>query len=471
MTPPTRPRRRGGVLRCCLVAATAVVGAVGAQSSLAAGNVTLQNVTFQVGDATYRVPQVEFVGANLGQKQLSALFDPGARESLPARLTALSARAVNVPELIVEWSSSDGRQTTTVRDISLQNVVAGKAASVSTRAAKTGGTLINLATIGPIAITDLDLALAARLHAERPGPTDREPDAVVGAIDLNAIDVRTRNGSVVHADRMSVSSMRALPAGNKELDGKPDASDAKRYLSGIGTVALAGVRADVITKQAENEWLKMSIKSASLATEHPYNGLPTDVGLTIDDFKVEASGVRDLRDLGYDSIDMSLQMSASWNEAKSEVVGDAAVRVGNAGSVALRATLGNVTKDAFSSTPAVAEAASNKATVKLLAVSFNNNGLFERVLANEARKQKRAADDIRKDFLSEAGSVVVALLGTSPDAAVIGKAVADFIKRPGELEIAIKAKLPGGIAWTDLVAAAAVPADFVDQVNVTAHTK
>jgi hypothetical protein len=476
MTPPTRPRR-GAVFHTCLVVVTALFSTIGADCGRAAGNVTLQNIAFQIADTSYRMPRIEFVGVNLGQQQLSALFDPRAREPLPARIATLSANAVNVPELVVEWSLSNGRQSATIRGLSLQNVTAGKAASVSISAVRSEGALIDLATIGPIAITDLDLALAARLHDERSGPIDKDQDAVVGAIDFNVIDVRTKSGSTVHTDRMSVSSMRALPAAPKEPDGRPDASDAQRYLSGVGTVSLAGVRADLVAGDSGNEPLKLSLKSASLTSEHPYNGLPTDIGFTIDDLKIllpsnsDASAIRDLRELGYDTIDLSLQMSASWNEAKSEVVSDVAVRLGNAGSVALRATIGNVGKDAFSSTPAVAEAASSKATVKLLAISFNNDGLFDKLLASEARKQRRPADDIRKDFLSEAEAVIVTMLGTSPDVATVRKAIADFINHPGELEIAIKVKAPGGIAWTDVVAAAALPAELLDKLYITARAK
>jgi hypothetical protein len=474
MTSPIVVRQHGGGLCSRLVPLVVALAVLGAAPSHAADNVTLQNVTFQIGQTTYRLAQIEFVGVNQSQQQLSALFDAGTPEPLATRLAALSADAINIPELIAEWSSGDGRTTVTVRGLSLMNVAAGRAARASAAAARGEGTFLTLVSTGPVALTDLDLALAARLYAQGPAAT-KDSDAVVGALDLNGIDVRTKNGSTVHSDRVSLSGVRALPTGDQDPDGRSAAGNAQRYLSGIGTLSFAGVRADIISGEAVDERIKVSVRIASLATEHPYNGLPTDIALAIEDFKLlipsSSQSGRDLLGIGYDTIDASLRMSASWNEAMSEVVSDIALRVRDAGSIALRATLGNVTKDAFSSTPAVAEAASNKVTVKALAVSLNDAGLLDRLIANEARKQKRSPDEIRSDMLFESGTAIVSLLGTSHDGAALSKAVTDFIRKPGQLEITIKSRPPEGLAWTDLVGAAAAPPELADKLAITARAK
>ncbi len=476
MTLRCRPKGNGLCFRRWLVAAAIVGGLLGERPSIAAENITLRDVTFQIGQTSYRAPQVDFVGANLNEQQLKALFDPRASEPLDHRLAGFSATAVNVPELIGEWSSPTGRQSLTVHDLALQSVVAGKAASASTRAARSEGSLVAMLGIGPISITDLDLALAVRLYAQPSSIKEKDPDAVVGAVDISALDLRSKAGSMVHADRISLSGLRALPAPDKQADGKSEPDDAQRYLSGVGTISFVGVGADIVSDQTGNERLKMSMKNATLATEHPYNGLPTDIALTIDDFRMlipspsQAQTARDLHDMGYDAVEVSLRMSASWNEANSEVTSDVSLHAADAGSVALRARLGHVGKDAFSSTPAVAEAASSKATVKSLVVSVKDAGLFERVLANEARKENRTAEEVRREFVFESGAAVASVLGTTPAAGVVARAVGDFIKHPGELEITVKAKPPDGIGWADL-STANLPADMSDKLNISARTR
>jgi hypothetical protein len=442
----------------------------------AAESITLRDVAFQIGQTSYRAPRVEFIGANLNEQQLGALFDARASAPLDKRLAELSATAVNVPELIAEWSSPSGRQSVTVRDLTLQNVVSGKAASASTRAVRSEGSVVAMLSIGPIAITDFDLALAARVYQHPPAIKEKDPDAVAGALDLNALDLRSQGGSIVHVDRISLSGVRALPSADKDTDAKSESDDAQRYLSGVGTISFVGVGADIISDQVGNERLKFSMKNATLATEHPYNGLPTDIALTIDDFRFiipspsQAQTARDLHDMGYDALELSLQMSASWNEAKSEVMSDVSLRATDAGSIALRARLGNVTKEAFSSKPAVAESASSKATVKSLVVAVKDAGLFERVLANEAHKENRTTEDVRREFLLESGAAVASVLGTTPAAGGVARAVADFIKRPGELEISIKATPDDGIGWADL-SGAKVPADIGDKLNISARAR
>jgi hypothetical protein len=442
----------------------------------AAESITLRDVTFQIGQTSYRAPQVKFIGANLNQQQLGALFDTRASAPLDKRLAELSATAVNVPELVAEWSSPSGRQSVTVRDLTLQNVVSGKAASASTRAVRSEGSVVAMLSIGPIAITDFDLALAARVYQHPSAIKEKDPDAVVGALDLNALDLRSQGGSIVHADRVSLGSVRALPAADKDTDAKSESDEAQRYLSGVGTISFVGVGADIISDQVGNERLKFSMKNATLATEHPYNGLPTDIALTIDDFRMlipspsQAQTARDLHDMGYDAVELSLQMSASWNEANREVVSDISLRAADAGVVTLRARLGNITKEAFSSKPAVAESASSKATVKSLVLAVKDAGLFDRVLANEAHKETRSTEDVRRDFLFQSGAAVASVLGTTPAAGMVARAVADFIKRPGELEFSIKAKPTDGIGWADL-GGANLPADISDKLSISARAR
>ncbi len=105
-----RPEGHGLWFRRWLCVAAIITTLLGGRAGFAAENVTLRDVTFQIGQTSYRAPQVEFIGANLNEQQLGALFDARASEPLDKRLAELSATAVNIPELVAEWSSpTDGR--------------------------------------------------------------------------------------------------------------------------------------------------------------------------------------------------------------------------------------------------------------------------------------------------------------------------------------------------------------------------
>jgi hypothetical protein len=115
-----RPQRRGLCLGRWLGVAAIIATLFGGRAGFAADNIILRDVTFQIGQTSYRAPQIEFVGANLSEQQLGTLFDARASAPLEKRLAELSATAVNVPELVAEWSSPSGRQSVTVRDLALQ---------------------------------------------------------------------------------------------------------------------------------------------------------------------------------------------------------------------------------------------------------------------------------------------------------------------------------------------------------------
>lgn len=144
MSSPDAPRPQGLGLRNGFVLAAVVVGVLCHGSNCAADNVTLEDIRFQIGRMSYRAPRLEFVGANLDRQQLSALFAPDGAQPLHERLAALSAQAVNVPELTAEWPSADGRQAMSVRDLRLQNVVAGKAARVTASEVTSEGAFVAL---------------------------------------------------------------------------------------------------------------------------------------------------------------------------------------------------------------------------------------------------------------------------------------------------------------------------------------
>jgi hypothetical protein len=175
--------------------------------------------------------------------------------------------------------------------------------------------------------------------------------------------------------------------------------------------------------------------------------------------------------MGYEALRGSMQFTASWNEAASQMVGDCTLRMRDAGTIAMRATVGNVTKEAFSSTPAIAEAAGSKATVKAFAVSLSDAGLLERIIANEARKQGRSRAEIRSEFASQVEGAVASLFGAFPEALDVRRAVLDFIQHPGELEIAMKTKSPAGMSWADLIVALATPAALADKLILTVSPK
>jgi hypothetical protein len=559
---------------------------------IASDAVTLENVSIDVGFAVYRIPKIEFSGANLSKAELQGLFDGKAADPLAPRLAKLSAKQVKVPELIVEQQVGGERQITRYRDIVVDTIANGRMAS----AVSTGGSFdlkdpasgATTGTIGRLTISDLDMPEAARLYADRAAGTP-EMKRIYGAFTIETIGFASDKGARVKIarmagkdflarptktswmetmktlgavdgkspadqarifgavadvfDAMQVGSMEAtgieisdtsdkqeatgriariayaggasgrpadvrvegLEIGAKDgkarigliaftgfsfaptfaelrsLGDKPvtdmDAAALRRLIPTIGTIRLSGLDFDVpneASTAAKPQNIKFAVGDVEVTADQPLNGIPTNLRLGVQGFRMaipadtEEEGLKELAQLGYRNLDMSWLTAAIWNEPGNElVVREVSLKGAQMGNASLRATVGGVTKDVFSTDSAVALVSLMGATVKNAQITIENGGLFERLLEQEAKKKSKSADDLRKEFGMVAAVGVPAMLGNSGQAKAIGQAVARFIAKPGKLTISARTKDPAGLGIGDL-GSIGEPGAILDKLEVTA---
>ncbi len=94
--------------------------------------------------------------------------------------------------------------------------------------------------------------------------------------------------------------------------------------------------------------------------------------------------------LGYRDIALSGDIAGVWREeARAFEIERARVDAKDMGAVTLQASFGNVGASVFSSSPIVSRAAMLTATVTRLEATVEGGGLIDRVLAEEARIQRR----------------------------------------------------------------------------------
>ena len=137
------------------------------------------------------------------------------------------------------------------------------------------------------------------------------------------------------------------------------------------------------------------------------------------------------------------------------------------GEISFRAVVGGVSRDVFNPDTAVAAAAALGASARSAELVIENRGLFDRFLAQEARKQKKTPEAIRREYSAAADLAVPAMLGNSEQAKTVGQALARFIARPTRLRITGRAKDPAGLGVSDL-AASPDPLALLEKLEVTA---
>jgi hypothetical protein len=160
---------------------------------------------------------------------------------------------------------------------------------------------------------------------------------------------------------------------------------------------------------------------------------------------------------------------ARWREADNDLsIGNVSVQGVNMGGIVLRGTVGNVTRDVFAGDATMAQIALLGATVKQVALTIDNRGLFERVIDREARKQKKTADQLRKELGAVAQMMIPAFLGSTPSARAVAAAVSKFVAKPNRLVVTAKSKNPMGLGAADLLMSGGNPADILAQIDLTA---
>jgi hypothetical protein len=298
---------------------------------------------------------------------------------------------------------------------------------------------------------------------------------------LEGLDVSAPDGkATIGLMSLSGYSFKPTVAGLRELLARPDLDnlddfDFRKLIPVIGTMRWGDFIADIPNEKKPGERIQMSIKGTEIIADKPFNGIPTNVRYAITNLAMtippgsQEEGMKDLLEMGYKSINVSLAIETTWNEPTNEIaIKEVSVNGNDMGSVVIRGIIGNITKDVFSSDLAMAQVALMGATAKSLAINIENRGGFERAIAHAAKKQGRTADDLRKEMGAAAAMMIPAVLGDSGASKAIATAVARFVTKPGTLAITATTKDKGGLGLADFMATGGDPTALMSKIDVTA---
>jgi hypothetical protein len=168
-----------------------------------------------------------------------------------------------------------------------------------------------------------------------------------------------------------------------------------------------------------------------------YEGIPTALTGSLDGLSFGVSStspddtMRTIAGLGYSRVDVGSRIDVAWKQSAQEVaVNEVSVTAGGMGALKLKGSLTNVTKDLFAPEPAVAQAAALAALFKSVDFTLADQGLLDRMIANEAKRSNRTPDAVRSEWVTAAGVGIPAALGDAPAGRTLGAAVSKFIARP-----------------------------------------
>lgn len=317
----------------------------------------------------------------------------------------------------------------------------------------------------------------ARL-AYRGAASGQPPEARVEGFEAVSDEGKVRVGNIAFEGFSFENTLKGLKAlGPRALD-TLSADEARALIPTIGTMRMSNLGFEEGAEAGKaGERQSFQVGALEMTADRPVNGVPTNIRLGVDRLsfsvppKSQEEGLKELAALGYKAVDLSFLTAAVWNEAAQEIaISEMSLRGAEMGSVTVRGILGNVPRDAFNPDSAVAMVALIGATAKTLDVTVENRGLLDRLIEQEARKQKKKPEEVRREYGMAAAVVGPTMLGNSPSAKALGQALARFVAKPGRLVIQAKAKDPAGVGLADM-AMLGEPAAILERLDVTAKAE
>lgn len=270
------------------------------------------------------------------------------------------------------------------------------------------------------------------------------------------------------------SMLKALREDLAKPDMDTQTIDWRRYVPTIGTIRMAGLSVDAPPAKPNGQPIKVGLGTFELKAGEQLNSIPTTLALTIENLVApitEGSGnpaARDMIAMGIRSLDLSAKLDVAWEAARNELA-IRQISIGGANLARLEAsgTLGNVTKDLFSSDTALAQVAALGATARSVTAKLENFGLVEKLIANEARKAGRKPEEVRQQYAMIANLGLAAILGPSDAAKALTAAVSRFAAKPGTLTVEASAKSASGLGLADVITIAD-PTEIFDKIDLKA---
>ena len=205
---------------------------------------------------------------------------------------------------------------------------------------------------------------------------------------------------------------------------------------------------------ADGKRITMALGKFEMNGSGYLGGVPTSLNATLDNFTFDIANSKDdqLKDfiaMGFKKFDLSARMDMAWNEAAETLsIRQLTGKSGGMGTISIKGTIGNVAKELFTGDQAAIEAAVLGVLFKDVDLRFENGGIVEKALEQQAKKMKKTPDALKKEGIGMASSGSPALLQNAPAAKDIAAAVVKFIASPKSLHFA--AKSADGLGVADL---------------------
>jgi hypothetical protein len=237
----------------------------------------------------------------------------------------------------------------------------------------------------------------------------------------------------------------------------------------------AGLDVDVPPSGKNTKRTQVKLNEFDLKMGNHIGFIPTNVALLLDRIQMDIpsdtteKSLKDILALGYKSLDVSMKYDQAFDEANKNLkLNELSINSVGMFEATAKAELTNVAKEIFTTDKAVASVAAISIMAKSVSVAVKNNSLFEKLIAQQAKDQKRKPEDLRAELAAGATMMIPLFLGEHPGAQALGAAIGKFLADPKNLKVDITAK-GAGVGAVDFLATKN-PIDILKKVDITASS-
>jgi hypothetical protein len=305
-----------------------------------------------------------------------------------------------------------------------------------------------------------------------------------GAIAMNDFDVTMGDVGFMKAGKLVFKGMdlnpvlEALKNAGGELSEAWFEQNFRKLIPSFDGFAMEAMSFDLPDESNPGQRIKSSLEAFDVTLEAYRLGIPTKISITADGSVLDlpADGtdeeLRQLREMGYDRIEMNSAFKLHWDEASSTIVVDEFSLGGiDMGSFNLTGTIGNAGEALFAEDMQMMQMAAMGLAIKELSVSTEDDGFAERIFTLVGKEQGQDAAAVRTQISGVAAGMIPMMLGGTAQAQKVANAVMTFLNGGSSLKITAVAKDAAGLGLMDFMAAQANPAALVEKVDISAEAR
>lgn len=232
------------------------------------------------------------------------------------------------------------------------------------------------------------------------------------------------------------------------------------------------------TSAQSKERVKVSLGSFDVRMGGFVGMVPTKIDYALNGFKMPVpadskdQGIKTLRELGIDVLDLSARIKGTWEEGKTRfLVDDVNFDMAKLAKAGIKAEIGNIPKPLFESPMTAWTYTLLGANAQSLSFSIENRGGIDNFIAKVAKDQRKSADQFKMELSAIAPAMIGMYLSGHPDGPALADGLTKFIRNPGSLNITLRAKSPGGITAMELMQAGENPGALLQKVKIETQVK